>query len=195
MTIGHQRQASARRVTARTRELFPLAFLVLVVGCIPVAQFKRDGGIRLVSHEQPIAPQVRDAVASAPPLFEAESKVRIAAKTAVDMVVELESKLEAVQRKNRHLRKSLQIAEDTIEDQRESMAQAAAELNKSRLDFERMQAEMKEWRGKFTRLNQQAIAERKAFDQAFQRMEQRLQTMLIQYADELPSPSVEKGTL
>jgi septal ring factor EnvC (AmiA/AmiB activator) len=162
-----------------------MTLVALAGGCysLPLVSVSKSG-VRLVSHAEIHEPVVtRDPVTPAPPSFLAERIVETAAKTAVDVVVELEKELEQVRKDNHHLRQRLQLAEDTIDDQRESMAQATVELNKSRVDFERIQGELKTWRDRFQRLHQQSLSQREAFERAIARMETRLQAMLIQCSD------------
>ena len=157
----------------------------MLVGCyqFPLLEIERPM-VRLVSHQQsyPVAPTV-DPVTTAPPTVVAENIVTTQTKTAVDVAAELENALKQVRADNRYLLRRLEIARDIIEQQKESMAGADFELRKSRQDLERVQSEMRDWRDRFAQLSEQSLRERKIFEQAFQRLERRLQTMLIKYTE------------
>jgi hypothetical protein len=106
-------------------------------------------------------------------------------KTAVDAVVELEGKLEKLQDDNQRLRSSLSLAERTIENQRATMNEAAAELEKARLEFGRVQTEMNTWREELSRLDAQCRMDQSQFHALMAGMERRLESMLSQCSGDL----------
>ncbi len=109
----------------------------------------------------------------------------VSSKTAVDASIELKDKLNELQNDNQRLRSDLRLANRTIEKQQVTMNRAAAELESTRLEFERVQTEMNDWREKLSRLDARFRMDKSRFHTVMAGMEKRLESMLSQCSGDL----------